>query len=167
MSWLQLLRIVLCAATCLRRAAALPAAGCEGDGCTRGQTSSLSPAPSSSSSVVVKPKQPSQDFLGQFTQVLSRVGAAVRTEEPVSSAASVPALHSSRGGAASTTSASGAAVRFLTASGFRKDAPTVAVVTASCTASPTSSTTTVMTRRRCVGIARPPARQFGPAVSCF
>ncbi|XP_034752660.1 teratocarcinoma-derived growth factor 1 isoform X2 [Etheostoma cragini] len=166
MSWIQLLRIVLCAATCLRCAAALPAAGCEGDGCTRGQTS-LSPALSSSSSVLVKPQQPSQDFLGQFTQVLSRVVAAVRTEEPVSLAASVPALHSSPGGAASTTSASGAAVRFLTASGFRKDAPTVAVVTASCTASPTSSTTTVMTRRRCVGIDRPPSGQSGRAVSCF
>ncbi|XP_034752659.1 teratocarcinoma-derived growth factor 1 isoform X1 [Etheostoma cragini] len=70
MSWIQLLRIVLCAATCLRCAAALPAAGCEGDGCTRGQTS-LSPALSSSSSVLVKPQQPSQDFLGQFTQVSS------------------------------------------------------------------------------------------------
>ncbi|XP_031143235.1 teratocarcinoma-derived growth factor 1 isoform X2 [Sander lucioperca] len=167
MNWIQLLRVVLCAATCLRCAAAPPAAGCEGDECGRAQTSSSSPSLSSSSSAVVKAQQPSKDFLGQFTQVLSRVGAAVRTEEPVSWAASVPALRSSPGGAASTTSASGAAVRFLTASGFRKDAPTVAVVTASCTASPTSSITTVMTRRRCVGITRPLSGQLCPAASCF
>lgn len=40
-------------------------------------------------------------------QVLSRVAAAVRMEEPVFWAASVPALRSLLGGAASTTSASG------------------------------------------------------------
>ncbi|XP_074474281.1 teratocarcinoma-derived growth factor 1 [Sebastes fasciatus] len=77
MSWTQLLRIVLCAATCsLHSAAALPAAGCEGDDCSRSQTSSSSSSSSSlspplSSSVVVKSPQPSQDFLGQFTQVNS------------------------------------------------------------------------------------------------
>lgn len=38
----------------------------------------------------------------------------------------------------------GAVVRFLMASGFRKDAPTVAVVTASCIASPMSSIKTVV-----------------------
>ncbi|TDH01722.1 hypothetical protein EPR50_G00165630 [Perca flavescens] len=71
MSWIQLLRVVLCAATCLRCAAAPPAAGCEGDECARGQASSSSPSLSSSSSVGVKAQQPSQDFLGQFTQVSS------------------------------------------------------------------------------------------------
>ncbi|KAF1377151.1 hypothetical protein PFLUV_G00197610 [Perca fluviatilis] len=71
MSWIQLLRVVLCAATCLRCAAAPPAAGCEGDECARGQASSSSPSLSSSSSAVVKAQQPSQDFLGQFTQVSS------------------------------------------------------------------------------------------------
>ncbi|XP_031711759.1 teratocarcinoma-derived growth factor 1 [Anarrhichthys ocellatus] len=80
MSWTQLIRMVLCAATCVHSAAALPDAGCEGDDCSRGhQTSSSSPSsssssplsPSLSSSVVVKSQQSSQDFLGQFTQVSS------------------------------------------------------------------------------------------------
>lgn len=99
--------------------------------------------------------------------VLSRVVAAVRTEGHVSWAASAPALLSSQGGAASTTNASGAVVGFLMVSGFRKDAPTVAVVTVSCTASLTSSTKTAMTQRRCAGIARQLSGQFGPAASCI
>ncbi|XP_031143234.1 teratocarcinoma-derived growth factor 1 isoform X1 [Sander lucioperca] len=74
MNWIQLLRVVLCAATCLRCAAAPPAAGCEGDECGRAQTSSSSPSLSSSSSAVVKAQQPSKDFLGQFTQVSSPNG---------------------------------------------------------------------------------------------
>lgn len=43
----------------------------------------------------------------------------------------------------------GAAVWFLMVSGFRKDAPTAAVVTASCTASPTSSIKTVVRYMLC------------------
>ncbi|XP_068430614.1 teratocarcinoma-derived growth factor 1 [Clinocottus analis] len=73
----QLLRMFLCAATCLQ-SAALRAAGCEGDDCSRVQTPSSSPpssapsvSPSLSSSVVVKTPPRSQDFLGQFTQVSS------------------------------------------------------------------------------------------------
>ncbi|GAA6219160.1 cryptic protein-like [Lates japonicus] len=65
MSLSQLLRSVLCAVICLHCAAALPASGCEGDGCIRGQ---------SSSSSAVKSQQPSKDFLGQFTQVSSPNG---------------------------------------------------------------------------------------------
>ncbi|XP_029300773.1 teratocarcinoma-derived growth factor 1 [Cottoperca gobio] len=74
MSLTQLLMVVLCAATCVHCAAAPPAAGCEGDECSTGQTSpppSSSLSPSLSSSVVVKSQQPSQEFLGQFTQVSS------------------------------------------------------------------------------------------------
>lgn len=37
---------------------------------------------------------------------------------------------------------------FLMVSGFRKDAPTVAVVTASCTASPTSSIRTAVRKHK-------------------
>ncbi|KAM9338356.1 teratocarcinoma-derived growth factor 1 [Symphorus nematophorus] len=85
MSWRPqlLLRVVLCAVVCLHSADALPAAGCEGDECNRSQTSSSSTSPSpspslsssaSSSSVVEKSQQPSQDFLGQFTQVGSSNG---------------------------------------------------------------------------------------------
>ncbi|XP_072228037.1 teratocarcinoma-derived growth factor 1 [Leuresthes tenuis] len=62
----QMLRLALCALMCLRSAVALPASDCEGNDCGRGQTSS-----SSSSAPVVKSSQPSQDFLGQFTQVSS------------------------------------------------------------------------------------------------
>ncbi|KAK5879408.1 hypothetical protein CesoFtcFv8_024715 [Champsocephalus esox] len=47
MGWTQLLRVLLCAATCLLCAAAPPAADCEGD------------------------DSPPQEFLGQFTQVSS------------------------------------------------------------------------------------------------
>ncbi|XP_040013403.1 teratocarcinoma-derived growth factor 1 [Xiphias gladius] len=68
MSRAQLLRSVLCAAISLHCAAAPPASGCEGDECNRGQPSSPS---SPSSSPVAKSQQPSQDFLGQFTQVSS------------------------------------------------------------------------------------------------
>ncbi|XP_067430226.1 teratocarcinoma-derived growth factor 1 isoform X2 [Thunnus thynnus] len=76
MRWTQLLRVVICAVICLHSAAALPASGCEGDECNRGQTSSSSTSSSSSpssssSSSVVKSPQTSQDFLGQFTQVNS------------------------------------------------------------------------------------------------
>ncbi|XP_033952083.1 teratocarcinoma-derived growth factor 1 [Pseudochaenichthys georgianus] len=72
MGWTQLLRVLLCAATCLLCAAAPPAADCEGDECIRGQTPPSSPLSASpSSSVVVKSQQPPQEFLGQFTQVSS------------------------------------------------------------------------------------------------
>ncbi|XP_059214245.1 teratocarcinoma-derived growth factor 1 [Centropristis striata] len=71
MSWTQLLRVLLCAVTCLLPAAALPAADCEGEKCQTSSSSSASAAPSLSSSSVVKSQQPSQDFLGQFTQVSS------------------------------------------------------------------------------------------------
>ncbi|KAK5852466.1 hypothetical protein PBY51_023932 [Eleginops maclovinus] len=70
MGWTQLLRVLLCAATYLHCAAA----GCEGDECIRGQnppSSSLSLSPPSSSSVVDRSQPPSQEFLGQFTQVSS------------------------------------------------------------------------------------------------
>ncbi|XP_036972136.1 teratocarcinoma-derived growth factor 1 [Acanthopagrus latus] len=78
MSWTQLLRIVLFAGIWLHCAAAMPAAGCEGDECSRGQTSSsslslLSTSVSSSSAsfLVEKSPHPSQDFLAQFSQVSS------------------------------------------------------------------------------------------------
>ncbi|XP_074546778.1 teratocarcinoma-derived growth factor 1 [Halichoeres trimaculatus] len=75
MRWTQLLRIILCALMCLHSAAAAPAAtDCEGDDCNKTPTSSsssLSSSSSPSSSVVVKSRQPSQDFLAQFSQVSS------------------------------------------------------------------------------------------------
>ncbi|XP_056288439.1 teratocarcinoma-derived growth factor 1 isoform X1 [Pseudoliparis swirei] len=150
MRWTQLIRMLLSAATGLHSAA-----GCEGDDCSLGQTSSSS---SSSSS---------QDFLGQLTQVPIRVAAAVRTEEPASWGASAPACRSSPGGAASTTSASGAVAPSLTVSGSRRDAPTVAVATESCTASPTSSTRTATPPRRFCGTARQRGGPAGPGASWF
>ncbi|KAI3362157.1 hypothetical protein L3Q82_012218 [Scortum barcoo] len=68
MSLPQLLRVVACL---LSAAAALPASGCEGDECIRVQTPSASSPSSlapSTASVVMKPQQTSQNFLGQFTQ---------------------------------------------------------------------------------------------------
>ncbi|XP_070707100.1 teratocarcinoma-derived growth factor 1 [Pempheris klunzingeri] len=72
MSWTRLLRMVVCAVMCLPSGAAPPASGCVGDECSRGQTSSsISPRVTSSAE---KSQQPSQDFLGQFTQVSSPNG---------------------------------------------------------------------------------------------
>ncbi|XP_076614886.1 teratocarcinoma-derived growth factor 1 [Chaetodon auriga] len=75
MSWTPLLRIVVCAII-VHTTDSLPASGCEGDGCSRDQTSSSSsssssPFLSSPSSLVVKSLQPSQEFLGHYTQVSS------------------------------------------------------------------------------------------------
>ncbi|XP_028274296.1 teratocarcinoma-derived growth factor 1 [Parambassis ranga] len=76
----RLLRILLCASMCLLPAAALPATDCKGEECSRVQASPSSspspsppspPAPPASPSSVLKPHGPSQDFLGQFTQVSS------------------------------------------------------------------------------------------------
>ncbi|XP_041667232.1 teratocarcinoma-derived growth factor 1 [Cheilinus undulatus] len=72
MRWTKLLRMVLFAVMCLQSAAALPAADCEGVECNRSELSSSSSPTPSSSSVVVKAQQPSQDFLGQFAQMNSQ-----------------------------------------------------------------------------------------------
>ncbi|KAK2888600.1 protein Cripto-like [Channa argus] len=77
MSWTHLLRIVLCALSCLHFVAPLPELRCEGEKCDRGQTSSsstptsVSPSVTLSSSSMVKSRQLAQDFLGQLTQVSS------------------------------------------------------------------------------------------------
>ncbi|XP_041816562.1 teratocarcinoma-derived growth factor 1 [Chelmon rostratus] len=75
MSWTQLLRVVFCAVFYLHSADSRAASGCEGDECSRDQTSSSSSSslsPSlSSSSLVVKSPQPSQEFLGHYTRVSS------------------------------------------------------------------------------------------------
>ncbi|KAL6097308.1 cripto [Pungitius sinensis] len=64
----QLIGVVLWAVTCVHSAA-----GCEGEDCSEGQTTSSPPSAASplSSSVVVKPQQPSHGFLGKLTQVSS------------------------------------------------------------------------------------------------
>ncbi|XP_035991651.1 uncharacterized protein LOC105919514 isoform X3 [Fundulus heteroclitus] len=144
-------KALLCAVWCLRAAAAAspPSAGFEAN-----HHSSSTAAPSSSPSAV-QSSRPSQQFLARFTQALSRAGAAVRTEEPASSAASAPVLHSLLGGAASTTPGSDDVILYLMESGSREDVPTVAVSTASCTAYLAFSTKIVMMQtRRCVGLIR-------------
>ncbi|XP_028318899.1 cryptic protein-like isoform X1 [Gouania willdenowi] len=80
MTWMELLRIVLCALMHLQTSA-LPASGCEGNTCTSSPTfPSLPPLSSSSSSSSMslpstslskKSLQPSQDFLNEFVQVNS------------------------------------------------------------------------------------------------
>ncbi|XP_024124291.1 teratocarcinoma-derived growth factor 1 isoform X2 [Oryzias melastigma] len=149
MGWAQMLRIALCAVMSLQSAGAMRTSGCREGNCSTSPASPASPSPSPPAVIS------SQDFLGQFTQVQSKVGTAVRTEEPASWAVSVPALRSSPGGAVSTTPESGGVGLFLMVNGSKKAVLTAAVSMESCTASLMSFTMTVMTRRRwCVGTIR-------------
>ncbi|XP_077398578.1 teratocarcinoma-derived growth factor 1 [Vanacampus margaritifer] len=64
---MQLRRFVFFTLICLSSSAAIPASGCVGDECNKGQTPPFLP----SSPAEIQSQQPSQEFLDQFAQVNS------------------------------------------------------------------------------------------------